>query len=141
MEKKATIKQRDIRHTLKQRREELGLARVEVAEIVGVTEQTIRNWEEGESFPSVWYLPSIEEAYKTMRELIRWPFDAERERIVREGDPDGPVVYARIVVISDEKYQRQKAIPLEIEEAIANNDKDRLSALVQELKQMNRSSL
>ena len=44
-----------------------------------------------------------------------------------------------MVVMTKEKHKRIKVIPFEMEEALANNDRDRLSALVREFKQICRS--
>jgi DNA-binding XRE family transcriptional regulator len=44
---------------IKKRRFELGLFQVQVAEIIGVTESTITNWEKNHTKPMLWTIPKI----------------------------------------------------------------------------------
>jgi DNA-binding XRE family transcriptional regulator len=44
---------------IKKRRLELGLFQLQVAEIIGVTESTINNWEKHRSDPMLWVIPKV----------------------------------------------------------------------------------
>lgn len=50
--------------TLKAARVNKGLSQKEAAKMIGVTEDTIGNWERGKSYPNVLLLKSIEEIYQ-----------------------------------------------------------------------------
>ena len=57
--------------TLKAARANKGLTQKEAAKALGISEQTIINWEKGRSFPSVKQIKCIEELYGTSyNELI-----------------------------------------------------------------------
>lgn len=50
--------------TLKAARVNKGLSQKEAAKMIGVTKETIGNWERGKSYPNVLLLKSIEETYQ-----------------------------------------------------------------------------
>lgn len=50
--------------TLRAARVNQGLKQSEVAKLLGVSEQTISNWENGKSFPNVTQIAGIEKIYK-----------------------------------------------------------------------------
>lgn len=51
-----------IKDQIQSRREQLGIERVELAERVGVTEQAVRWWENGRSYPSKSKMHRVEQA-------------------------------------------------------------------------------
>lgn len=50
--------------TLKAARVNAGLRQKEAAQMLGVTDNTLRNWEDGRTFPSVPQIKKIEELYR-----------------------------------------------------------------------------
>lgn len=51
--------------TLKALRVNAGLDQKKAAELIGITPETLSNWERGRSFPTVPQISKIEEAYNT----------------------------------------------------------------------------
>ncbi len=49
--------------TMKAARVNKNLSQKESAKIIGVSKDTIGNWERGKSFPSAKYIPKLEKAY------------------------------------------------------------------------------
>lgn len=67
---------KDMRMTLKTARLISGFSQVEAAEHIGITPETIRNYEKGRSFPDIPILRRIEEVYSVeYRQLIFLPID------------------------------------------------------------------
>lgn len=54
---------KEVRLTLKMARLLLGLTQKKVAEELQVTEETVRNWEQGKSYPDVIKVQAIERLY------------------------------------------------------------------------------
>lgn len=66
----------NMRMTLKTARELAGLTQIEAAALIGVTPDTIGNYERGKSYPDIPILRKIEEAYGvSYNNLIFLPLD------------------------------------------------------------------
>lgn len=58
--------------TLKAARVNKGLTQAEAADLVGVSVETIQNWESSKSFPNVVQLKKIEQAYGVSYDNIKF---------------------------------------------------------------------
>ena len=58
--------------TLKSARVNAGLTLIQASELLKISSNTLSSWENGKTFPTVDYLPKIQEAYKINYESIKF---------------------------------------------------------------------